>query len=225
MSRVNTYTGYFVNGYKFHIESLGSSRATQNWGVFVQGQAVGADQQDYYGRLKEVIEVEYPGWPIKRTVLFNCEWFNPTRNTGTKVHKEYNLVEVNHRRRLNTYEPFILASQAHQVCYSTFPSLRNDKRDWWAVTKIKARSTVYMPEMSSTETAASEAYQEDVSAVHEFEDDSLEPDPILNDPSGDIHEIADVDEEDFNDEEEEFQSQSDTESDDEPDLHNTDDSD
>lgn len=39
---------------------------------------------NYYGNIEEIIEVEYPGLPIKRIVLFKCTWFDPTPKTITK---------------------------------------------------------------------------------------------------------------------------------------------
>ena len=31
------------------------------------------DETDYYSQLQEVVKLEYPGWPIKKTVLFKYE--------------------------------------------------------------------------------------------------------------------------------------------------------
>ena len=50
------------------------------------------------------MEVEYLNWLIKRTVLFMCDWFDPTPNMGIRVHEQYNIVEINHRRRYDKYE-------------------------------------------------------------------------------------------------------------------------
>ncbi|KAL6523052.1 hypothetical protein OROMI_031400 [Orobanche minor] len=111
-----------------------------NSGVCVKGVSYDDYESDYYGRLIEVVRLEYPGLPLKQVVLFNCEWFDPT-STGTKVDPYYKLLEINHKRRFNRYEPFILATQATQVYYCTYPSLKRDKVDWWAVCKVKARST------------------------------------------------------------------------------------
>lgn len=121
------------------------------------------------------------------------------------MHKNYNIIEVYHRRRLNKYEPFILTSQAEQMYYSTYLSLRNDKRDWWAVSKIKPRATISMPVSSSTQTLESSAFQEDVMEAHAIQNDSLDPNPIRNDPTGALLKIEDVDKV-LNDEEDEYES-------------------
>ncbi|KAH6816428.1 hypothetical protein C2S51_021248, partial [Perilla frutescens var. frutescens] len=90
---VNIYHGYFVNGYKFHIVEHGSHRVTVNSGVCVKGTNYITDESDYYGCLVEVLELEYPGLPIKRTVLFKCEWFG-TSPAGTTVHPDYIMMSA-----------------------------------------------------------------------------------------------------------------------------------
>ena len=196
----------------------------QNWGVCVKGESVGANMQDYYGKLVEVVEVEYPGWPMKRTVLFRCDWFDPTVPVGKRVHNDYNLVEVNHRRRLQKYDPFILASQAQQVFYCGYPSLRNDKRDWWAVSKIVPRSTIIIDESSSSQSVECPAFQEEEMEMHAIEDDTRAPETSLRDPNGDVQEIADANV-GFSSDGNETESQSDTASDVEPTFHETNDTD
>nr|GMC46804.1 uncharacterized protein LOC109149905 [Ipomoea batatas] len=104
---------YYVNGFKFHTIGYGGAKETMNSGVCIKGINYSVDESDYFGRLVEVVQVEYLGLPIKRTVLFKCDWFDPT-SVGMKVHSKYKLVEVNHKRRFNRYEPFVLAMQAAQ---------------------------------------------------------------------------------------------------------------
>ena len=109
---VTTYPGYFVNGYKFHSIGHGSSKATMNSGVCIKGSNYSADESDYYGQLSEVVELEYLGLENNRIVLFKCEWFDPTQNVGTNIHSDYKLVDVNHKRIFNRYEPFIMEVRA-----------------------------------------------------------------------------------------------------------------
>ncbi|KAM3343684.1 hypothetical protein P3S68_025774 [Capsicum galapagoense] len=127
-----SYSVYFFNGYKFHTECHGSMRSTMNSRVCISDPNFG----DYYGRIKEIIQVEYREAPLKQTVLFKCEWFDPTIDVGVKKHDRYKLVDINHRRRYKKYEPFILAMQATQVCYVSYPRKKKDKEDWLAVLKI-----------------------------------------------------------------------------------------
>ena len=77
--------------------------------VCIKGSNFSATELDFYGQLLEVLQLEYPALPIQRTILFNCNWFDPTPNLGTRNHAHYKLVDVNHTRRFNRYEPFILA--------------------------------------------------------------------------------------------------------------------
>nr|GMC51112.1 uncharacterized protein LOC109179592 [Ipomoea batatas] len=186
---VNTYSGYYVNGFKFHTIGYGGAKETMNTGVCIKGINYSVDESDYYGRLVEVVQVEYPGLPIKRTILFKCEWFDPT-SVGMKVHPKYKLVEVNHKRRFNRYESFVLAMQAAQVYYCTYPSLRRDKLDWWAVCKIKARSNVEIPESSiyAEESLIPAPFQEETTDNHDLV--QIDEDPLhLDDPNGGVIEL------------------------------------
>ena len=109
--------------------------------------------------------------------MFKCEWFDLTLNIGTRVHPKYNIVEVNHRRRFNKYEPFVLAQQATQVYYCPYPRLRCDRVDWWVVNKIKAQTIVEIPQSSRIIHLPPEAqpFQEDAMQFHEIEVVSDEP--------------------------------------------------
>ncbi|KAM3338877.1 hypothetical protein P3S68_030963 [Capsicum galapagoense] len=90
-----SHSVYFVNRYKFHTKCHGRMRSTMNSGVYISNPNFG----DYYERIKEIIQVEYREAPLKQTVLFKCEWFDPTIDIGVKKHDRYKLVEINHRRR------------------------------------------------------------------------------------------------------------------------------
>lgn len=139
--KVTTYKGYFVNGYRFHTVEYGSVKSSRNSGVCIKGSSEGSVELDYYGQLVEVVELSYFGMLDKKVVLFKCEWFDPSPS-GTSVHPQFKLVSVNHRRRYNKYEPFVLATQASQVFYCEYPSKKSSKKDWWEACKIKARPIV-----------------------------------------------------------------------------------
>ena len=135
-----------MNGFKFLTREYEQDKLTMNSGVCVRGTQYVEGENDFYGVLADIIELEYPALPMKKTVIFKCDWFDPT-DSGTHTNTRYNMVDVNHRRRYNKYEPFILAEQADQVHYLPYPSKRRDKVNWWAVCKIKARSELDMPEI------------------------------------------------------------------------------
>nr|GMD07929.1 uncharacterized protein LOC109179592 [Ipomoea batatas]GMD09499.1 uncharacterized protein LOC109179592 [Ipomoea batatas] len=90
------------------------------------------------------------------------------------TNSKYKLVEVNHKRRFNRYELFVLAIQATQ----------------WAVCKIKARSNIEVPESSiSTEESLIPApFQEETTDNHDLvqiDEDLLH----LDDPNGGVIEL------------------------------------
>ncbi|KAK1391118.1 hypothetical protein POM88_019296 [Heracleum sosnowskyi] len=150
---------YYVNGYKFHTRKYGASKSTFNSGVCIKGSNYSETSNDYFGIIDEILILEYPRRPIKKTTLFKCEWFDPTPNVGTRVHQRYNIVEVNQKKKLGVYEPFILAKQAMQVYFCNYPSLRRDKIDWLVVCKVKARALVEMPQATESHQ---EPYQDEM---------------------------------------------------------------
>ncbi|XP_060177806.1 uncharacterized protein LOC132607740 [Lycium barbarum] len=176
---------YFTNGYKFHTDSHGSARSTMNSGVCISDPNFG----DYCGRIKEIIQVEFREDPLKQTVLFNCEWFDPTMDVGIKKHNQYKLVYVNHRHRYKKYEPFILAMQATQVCYVSYPSKKKDKDDWVAVLKVKPPNVVELPDEEVMVTAPDLNVPFQVE-VHEIDMNVLiDENILLYDPNGNAIEM------------------------------------
>ncbi|XP_049394089.1 uncharacterized protein LOC125858374 [Solanum stenotomum] len=97
---VQTWPQYFTNGYRFHTLSHGSNKSTMNSGVCIKGTTWNDYESDYYGLLGEVIQLEYSNPTKKRTtlVLFKCDWFDPTMGRGCKVHNQYGLIDINHKK-------------------------------------------------------------------------------------------------------------------------------
>ncbi|KAI9077621.1 hypothetical protein K1719_040396 [Acacia pycnantha] len=173
--RVKTWHRYFVNGYKFHTAKVALNKSTNNSGVCIKGTDYAQAEYDFYGIVQEIVELEYTGVPVKRVVLFKCDWFDPTSNRGTKVHPHYRIVEVHASRRYNKYDPFILAQQAMQVFHILPITVHEDE--------------VNLPIL---DTPASEIHYEDVDMPvdnMEYEDDENQ-------------EEEEVEEEDIDDEEE-----------------------
>ncbi|KAL0282112.1 UNVERIFIED_CONTAM: hypothetical protein Sangu_2970100 [Sesamum angustifolium] len=160
-SRVSCYKGYFVNGFKFHTVEYGQSKATTNYGVCVLGSTYSECEVDYNGLLEEVVELEYYGLGHAVT-LFKCHWYDNS-DIGLKRHRS-GLVEINRKLKLSTNDPFILASQAHQVYFTSFPSTKRERRDWWAVCKVKATGKFKVPlakgQDDSVELSVENAFQE-----------------------------------------------------------------
>lgn len=94
--------------------SHGTQEATKHIGICIKGTVYNSDEQDFYGRLLEMCVLEYLSLPTKQTILFKCELFDSSA-FGTSVHPHFKLVSINHIRRYQIYEPFILASQVEQV--------------------------------------------------------------------------------------------------------------
>ncbi|KAK6793647.1 hypothetical protein RDI58_007100 [Solanum bulbocastanum] len=60
LRRAKSWPIYVVNGYKFHTSSWGEGRSTYNSGVCVSGTRQDGTISEYYGVLKEIIELEWP---------------------------------------------------------------------------------------------------------------------------------------------------------------------
>jgi hypothetical protein len=92
----------------------------------------------YFGKLIEVIEVEY--YDRTRYVLFKCKWVDSTRGKGYKE-DEYGLIFVNlktlvHKGEMITDEPYMPTSQVDQVFY-----VEDERdRDWTCAVKTKPRN-------------------------------------------------------------------------------------
>ena len=71
----------------------------------------------YYGNIKEILEIQFPGMAGLRCVVFYCDWYDTTPNRGVKI-DAFGVTSVHSRRKIQYYDPFILGSQADQVCQS-----------------------------------------------------------------------------------------------------------
>jgi len=85
--------------------------------------------------------LEYACLPIKRVVLFKCEWYNPSPQ-GTKIHVKYGIVKVQSSRKYRKYDPFIFVKQVEQLYFKSYPDTCHDKYDWMVVIKTKAWGTI-----------------------------------------------------------------------------------
>ncbi|EOY13556.1 Uncharacterized protein TCM_032154 [Theobroma cacao] len=235
---IRCYSGYFVSGFKFHTLDYGQNRKTMNSGVCIKGSFYNDRERDFYGILVDIIELEYFGIG-NRVVLFKCHWFDTEK--GIKVDRLHGLVDVNYNSILASNEPFVLAAQAHQVYYNSYPSRRRDRRDWWAVFKTKARSRFQIPISGDREIESDlneGVYQEDLSnsitstqleevdltelvsgdyekvnlSIEDEEDDIDKDEDEEDDMEGEDNEDDDEDEyEDEDDDEDEYEDEDDNE--------------
>jgi hypothetical protein len=108
--KVKCYNRYFVNGYVFHIEEYGHGKKKYNSGVCVKGSTSSELAVDYYGRLEEVVELQYHN-EYNRVFLFKCYWYD-TIDRGIRVDSHYGLVKINSKARLrNLNDVFVFAKQ------------------------------------------------------------------------------------------------------------------
>lgn len=116
------YAGYFVNGYRFHTRERDERCKTQNSGVTLTALTPSfASSRDpnpilgdvtYYGAIQEIIEIDY--WAKFSIVLFRCDWFQVERD-------DYGLPRVNFNKLCYLDDPFVMATQVHQVFYVEDP--------------------------------------------------------------------------------------------------------
>lgn len=149
------YTCYVVNGFSFHTKDRENSLKTQNSGVVVMTETMSyvrsrdkqpiEEEVNYYGVLKDIIELDYFG--RFKIVLFKCDWVDVNQgckkdkfglclvNFSYLVHKGSNLVD----------DPFVLTSQAKKVFY-----VKDERhKDWFIVKHVKLRDVFDMGETTS----------------------------------------------------------------------------
>lgn len=215
LRRVETWHTCYVNGYKFHTNAWSEGKSTMNSGVCIRGTDYGQSEYDYYGILKEIVEIEFPGRPIKRVVLFNVEWFDPTPNRGTRIHKHYGIVDVRCRGRYRKFDPFIIAQQAEQVYFASYPEGIRQRQDWYVVIKTTARRTI-----SGRSKQVDDAFQADAVTIQPVAGDTDQMASLVDDEAeleeideqstmqmiDDLNDEEHFDEDDDEDEEEEIES-------------------
>ncbi|GAU46340.1 hypothetical protein TSUD_401990 [Trifolium subterraneum] len=120
------FSGYVINGYRFHTMKRDARRKTQNSGVtlvsLTESFASSKDENPktslvtYYGAINDIIELDYYGQV--KFVLFKCDWFEAKE-------ENYRLTSVNFNKKCYQTDPFVLASQVHQCFYVRDPSNEN----------------------------------------------------------------------------------------------------
>nr|CAD1839723.1 unnamed protein product [Ananas comosus var. bracteatus] len=126
------FSGFIINGFRFHTKDREKFRKTQNSGVMVE-----AEGQTYYGALTDIFELDYFG--KFKVVLFRCDWVDVRSPRGLKQDTNGSIL-VNFSKLIHTGQflkddPFIFSSQAKQVFYVQDP--RNE--DWNHVIMTKPR--------------------------------------------------------------------------------------
>ena len=201
--KVNSFHTYFVNGYKFQTVKWCENRQTTNSGVWVRGHG---SEAEYHGQLEDIVELEYSGETVKNVTLFYCKWFDPQRPSGTKVHPQYTLVDVRHKRQYGPFDPFVIPQTVRQVYYIPYP-LRHDKREWWNVIQTKPRNRI------EVEDSIEIAFQNEASSVDYFVDTELEDNlrDFQNENDDELETILSTREDDGDDDDDDNRNNSDEE--------------
>lgn len=106
---VKSYPRFCTRGYAFTTQKRRRSSTTYDAGVY---SASGDDV--FYGHIHEILEIKYLGMVGLRCTVFYCDWHDNTPDRGMRTYA-FGVTSVNSRRKLQYYDPFILASQADQV--------------------------------------------------------------------------------------------------------------
>jgi hypothetical protein len=104
-----------VNGFRFHLTIFEDAHplvATCNARVVVRAVDDEGRETNYYGVIKDILELTFGGDKDLRVVFFYCDWFDPT--DGTQVNK-YGMVEIKHEERVRGRGNFVLGLQCQQV--------------------------------------------------------------------------------------------------------------
>jgi hypothetical protein len=160
--RVKSYTGYDVNGYRFHTsrhEQTRPNRKTTNSQVFT----LGTDGIEYYGVIEEIYELLYDGRVPLTPVIFKCHWFDP-RQTRRTPH--LGLVEIRHDFVYIGKDVYIVAQQAVQVYHTPYACTDKDHLKGWSIVhQVSSHGKLPLPNDEDytfdTNTYDGEFYQAD----------------------------------------------------------------
>ncbi|CAL0302169.1 unnamed protein product [Lupinus luteus] len=131
---VRRYTGYVINGFRFHTKTRERHLKTQNNGVVVRTKTIN-NEINYYGSLTDIIQLDYSG--RYKVVLFKCDWVDIKK--GVKKDKlgmtMVNFKFLKHTGKHILDDPFIFASQAKKIFFV------HDERnkDWPVVVNAKVK--------------------------------------------------------------------------------------
>ena len=94
----------------FHTKEYGQNRKTYNNEVCIKGLTFNEFEVDYYGKLEEVIELQYHS-EQNRVFLFKCYWYDTT-DKEIRVDPHHGLIKINSKARLrNNNDVFVFVKQ------------------------------------------------------------------------------------------------------------------
>ena len=113
---------------------------------------------------------------------------------GTRIHPRHKLVDVHIGRSYRKYDPFVLASQASQVYYLPYPSLKQNMKDWRAICKVRSKhfeERAFQLEEKSPDFMVNEDVSEEIVAPLRDPANEL---LVLDETIDDVDENEDIDE-------------------------------
>jgi hypothetical protein len=93
--------------------------ATQNSGVVTRATDMEGHEACYYGKIKNIIEITFAGNKPLALVFIECKWYDPKY-----CRTEFGMTQIQHEKLLQGHDTYILAHQADQVYFSTYPRER-----------------------------------------------------------------------------------------------------
>jgi len=101
-------------------------------------------EHDFYGVLREILEIRYPGPVHLHIVLFKYDRYDTTIGEGVRINR-FGIIDVNVAKSYGKYDPFILASHADQVCYVPYPrKIKNNDQQCNATVVIQLREKILL---------------------------------------------------------------------------------
>lgn len=140
--RVQTASSCNHDGIPYNTYEREKNLKTQNSGITTKGDHLTAkmkktEEYDHYGRIQEVIELNYNDKSGDRSVvLFKCYWYDqdPKKKRGPK--DDGNFISINTTAQWYKEDPYILVTQASKVIFLN----DRDNDGWQYVQKFEARS-------------------------------------------------------------------------------------
>jgi hypothetical protein len=133
----------YVGGKYMHFMTTNNAHplaTTCNIGVVVRTVDDEGLETNYFGVIKDILELTLGGDKDLRVVFFYCDWFDPTR--GTRVNK-YSMVEIKHKEQVCGHDNFVLWLQCHQVYYMMYPCPKYSA--FWVVYKVNPHEPLPIP--------------------------------------------------------------------------------
>ena len=140
---VRSYGRYDVNGFRFRSAPFEATRpraATINSGVVTRAVDEQGKEINYYGIIQNILEFCFAGDKELKVVFFVCNWFDSIHGIR---HNQFGMVEIKHNAKLPGNDDFILAHQAEQVYYLSYPCQKLDA--WRVVYKVNPRERLHTP--------------------------------------------------------------------------------